>query len=112
MTNLKVLRSFFAKATQDARLAPCHISLYLGIFQHWVAQRFQERIDLMKEDLMRISKLNGKATYYKVIRELHEFGYIEYFPANGKHEKSQVKITRLDVVKSVCLIWVKIKLAA
>ncbi|CAN5580530.1 transcriptional regulator [soil metagenome] len=30
---------------------------------------------------MEISKISGKATYHKVIRELHNFGYIKYEPS-------------------------------
>jgi hypothetical protein len=111
MTNLKLLRTFFQKATTDKRLAPCHISLYLGIFQQWVGQNFENRVQIVKDELMLLSKLNAKATYYKVIRDLHEFGYIEYFPATSKHEKSFVKLSKLDVVKCLCLIGLKLKLA-
>jgi hypothetical protein len=112
MNNLKLLRTFFQKATTDKRLAPCHITLYLGIFQQWASQKFQEPMQVIKGELMMLSKLNGNATYYKVIRELHNFGYIEYFPTSGKHEKSQVRLTKLDVVKCICLLGLKFKLAS
>jgi hypothetical protein len=111
MNNLKLLRTFFEKSMNDRRLAPCHISLYLGIFQRWVAGNFKNPMVIIKNDLMRLSKLNGNSTYYKVIRELHDFGYIEYFPASGRHEQSFVKMTPLDVVKCIVLVGLKLKLA-
>jgi hypothetical protein len=110
MTNLKVLRAFLEKATHDARLGPCHISLYLGIFQQWAAQHFPSPMPVLKEELMKLSKLSGRSTYYKVIRDLHEFGYIQYFPGNGLHEKSKVLLKR-DILKFVCLLGLKFKLA-
>ena len=92
MNNLKLIRTFFEKAMHDKRLAPCHITLYLGIFQRWAANNFPDLLAIAREELMALSKLNGRATYYKVIRELHMFGYIEYFPGSGKHEQSHVKL--------------------
>lgn len=111
MNNLKLLRTFFQKAMNDQRLAPCHISLYVGIFQRWVALHFQNPMLIVKDELMMLSKLNGRATYYKVIRDLHEFGYIEYFPGSGKREQSQVRMTQLDALKCLCLLGLKFKLA-
>jgi hypothetical protein len=110
MSNLRVLRAFFEKAMTDARLGPGHISLYVGIFQQWAAQRFPSSMPVLKEELMKFSKLNGRSTYYKIIRELHEFGYIQYFPGDGLHEKSRVLMKR-DLLKVVCLIGLKFKLA-
>ena len=110
MNNLRLLRNFLEKAMHDQRIGPSHISLYLGIFQRWVAQNFPMKMPIVKTDLMRLSKLNGRATYYRIIRELHEFGYIEYFPGFGKVEPSQVKMTQLTVIKCLCLLGLKFKL--
>ncbi len=95
MHQLKFFKSFLDRAMTDPRLAPCHISLYLGLFQSWVARNFQNPMTIAKKELMVLGKLNGKATYYKVIRELHEFGYIEYIPGFGKREQSQVRMMQL-----------------
>jgi hypothetical protein len=110
MTNLKVIRAFCQKAASDARLGPCHISLYVSLFQQWVANHFPSPMPVLKTDLMKLSKLNGNSTYYKVIRELHEFGYIQYFPGDGLREKSKVLLNR-DTLKFVCLLGLKFKLA-
>ena len=111
MNNLRLLLTFFEKSMNDPRIGPGHISLYLGIFQRWVANNFPVRLTIFKNELMQLSKLNGRATYYKIIRELHEFGYIEYFPGFGKVEQSQVKMTRLTIVKCLCFLGLKLKLA-
>jgi hypothetical protein len=108
MNKLKLLHTFLQRSRNDKRLAPCHISLYLGIFQRWVATEFQNPMRVVREELMGLSKVTGKNTYYKVIRELHEFGYIEYFPSSGKHEQSQVN---MNVLKCICLLGLKLKLA-
>jgi hypothetical protein len=109
MTNLKLLRTFLEKAMNDNRLSPGHISLYVGIFQHWAERSFQNPMSIVKDQLMQLSKLNGKATYYKVMRDLHEFGYIQYLPGHGKREQSQVKMTKLDSLKCLLLIAIKLK---
>src|SRR5690606_38880545 len=92
MNNLRLLIRFFENAMNDPRLGPGHISLYLGIFQRWVAHSFPAKLTIVKNELMQLSKLSGKATYYKIMRELHDFGYIEYFPGSGRIEQSQVQM--------------------
>jgi hypothetical protein len=111
MNNLKLLRTFLEKAMHDKRLAPYHISVYVGIFQQWVGQRFKNPMTVVRNDLMSLSKLNGKATYYRALRELHEFGYIEYFPGSNKHEQTHVKMMQLTVLKCFWML-LKFKVAA
>jgi hypothetical protein len=112
MTNLRLLHRFIEKSMHDPRLSPCHITVYLGIFSQWAANKFPSALAIVKDDIMTISKVTGRNSYYKVIRELHDFGYIEYLPSCGKHEKSLVRLTKFDIIKCVCLIGLKFKLAA
>jgi hypothetical protein len=93
---------------EDQRLAPCHISLYLGIFRRWYAMEFKNPIGIIREDLMRVSKLNAKATYHKALKDLHDFGYIEYIPTVSRYGQSQVRLIRFEFLKCIGLIGIKL----
>jgi DNA-binding IclR family transcriptional regulator len=36
-----------------------------------------------RNEMMSRAKIRWKATYYKLLQELHEMGYIEYLPERG-----------------------------
>ncbi|MBP7612700.1 MAG: hypothetical protein KA753_06030 [Paludibacter sp.] len=81
MNYILQLSGFFQKVAVDNRLNPTHVSLYMAIFQFWNAGRFQNPVSVSRQELMRISKISAKATYHKCIKDLHNFGYIQYFPS-------------------------------
>lgn len=81
MNYILQLSGFFQKVAADNRLNPTHVSLYMAIFQFWNAGRFQNPVSVSRQELMRISKISAKATYHKCMKDLHNFGYIQYFPS-------------------------------
>ena len=60
MNYIKHLTGFFDKIVQDFDLNPTHISLYLALFQFWNLNRFQNPISITRDEVMRISKIEGK----------------------------------------------------
>ncbi len=90
MNYILQLSGFFQKIAVDNRLNPTHISLYMAIFQFWNAERFQNPVSISRQELMRISKISAKATYHKCIKDLHNFGYIQYIPSYNPFKGSLV----------------------
>jgi hypothetical protein len=41
---------------------------------------------------MRLAKISGVATYHKAIRELDEYGYIDYKPSYNHNKGSLIQI--------------------
>jgi hypothetical protein len=92
MNYLKHLTSFFDRIILDRSLNPTHISLYIVLFQFWIINRFQNPISITREEVMRISKINSKATYHKCMRELNEKGYLKYEPSFNPFRGSSVHL--------------------
>lgn len=90
MNYILQLSGFFQKVAVDNRLNPNHVSLYMAVFQLWNAERFQNPVTISRQELMRISKISAKATYHKCIKELHNFGYIQYIPSYNPFKGSLV----------------------
>ena len=95
MNYIKHLNTFFQKSTDDARLRPAHISLYMALFQIWNLNRFEESMMIFRNELMKISKISSNATYHKCITELSEFGYIDYLPSYNPLKGSVVKMKEM-----------------
>lgn len=90
MNYIKHLSGFFDKVSQDHRLNPTHISLYVSLFQFWNACRFHNPISISRNEVMKVSKICSKATYHKCIRELNDYGYLSYQPSYNPFKGSLV----------------------
>lgn len=96
MNYILQLSGFFQKVAADNRLNPTHVSLYMAVFQFWNSERFQNPVSISRQELMRISKISAKATYHKCIKDLHNFGYIQYMPSYNPFKGSLVYLFDLQ----------------
>jgi len=90
MNYIKHLAGFFDRVAGDERLNPTHVSMYVSLFQFWNASRFQNPISISRNELMKVSKISAKATYHKCMRELNDFGYLQYKPSYNPFKGSLV----------------------
>jgi hypothetical protein len=75
------IREKFNSMDEDPRIGPVHLSLFLGIIRTWEENHFKNPISSFSWELMAKAKISGGATYFRVIRELHQYGYIQYTPS-------------------------------
>lgn len=73
------LSSFYAKARADNCISPVHISLYLALL-HEASKSCIEYSFLDREQIMEDAKIYSRVTYHRSMRQLHEYGYIDYQP--------------------------------
>ena len=90
MNYIKQLTYFYNKATADTGLTPTHSSLSMALFQLWNQARFTKSIQIVRDEAMRLSKINSKATYHKAISYLHKNGYIYYQPSYNPFKGSAI----------------------
>lgn len=90
MNYIKHLTAFFERVAGDHRLNSTHVSVYISLFQFWNINRFQNPISVSRSEVMRVSKISARATYHKVIKELHSFGYIRYKPSHDPYKGSSI----------------------
>ena len=90
MNYIKHLTGFFNKINNENAINPTHISLYLALFQCWNVNRFKNPTGISREEIMKASKINSKATYHKCMKELQTLGFIEYIPTYNPHSCSNV----------------------
>lgn len=75
------LSAFLAAAQNDARINSLHISLYVALLFYWQKSRYENPLMVVSRDIMDMAKISGRATYYRIIRELHDYKYIRYLPS-------------------------------
>ena len=96
MNYIRHLSGFFARVASEDRLNPTHISLYMGLFQYWNLNRFVNPISISRSDMMSVSKICSKATYHKVMKDLHELGFIKYEPSYNPFRGSAVTLINFE----------------
>ena len=95
MNYIKLLAGFFEMIAKDDRLNPTHVSMYMAIFQFWNINHFQNPISISRNQVMLVSKISSTATYHKCIKELNEYGYLEYLPSFNPYKGSLVRLFNL-----------------
>lgn len=68
-------------ALDDPRITTQHISLYAALLNLLHERKGENPLYVFRKDLMPVSKISGRATFYRTIKELHEYGYIDYTPS-------------------------------
>ncbi|SFD83527.1 hypothetical protein SAMN05518672_103428 [Chitinophaga sp. CF118] len=101
MNYIHHLNSFYLRLDKDERLKPLHISLYMALFQNWNYHHFSQVFIMSRTRLMQTSRIGSRTSFAKVIRELHEFGYIRYFPSLHTGHPAKVTIIPLSVIKTI-----------
>ena len=96
MNYIRHLTGFYDKIQQDERLNPTHISLYLALFQFWNLNHFRNPISISRNEMMRLSKISALGTYHKCIKQLQDFGYIEYLPSFNPYKGSLVNLHNFE----------------
>ena len=89
---IKQLTQALVKFSDDDRLNPSHVSLYLALFQFWNMNRFQNPISINRSEVMRISKIGSKSTYHRCINELSKWNYLEYKPSKNPMKGSTINM--------------------
>lgn len=92
MDRLQELMTFMHELAADIRLKPTHISLCLALCHAWVRSSFQNNFQVSRCKLMAASRIQSRATYHKVIKELQAFGYLRYTPSYHPVRGSSVSL--------------------
>lgn len=92
MDMLDIIDSFLEAIKADPRIGPVHISMYVGLVKLWKEQNFKSPFAIFSFQVMAICKISGLATYHQKIKELHQYGYLKYYPSFNHFDGSQVQL--------------------
>lgn len=75
------LNATFEKFNKDERIKQGHITLYLAFFQKWNREFFKKTITVNRTSIMERAKFKSKTTYHNYLKDLNDWGYLNYFPS-------------------------------
>jgi len=90
MDLISELTWFLNAIADDRRIGPVHISLFVAIVKEWSKNNYKSPLIILPNELMQLSKISGRTTYYKILKELHEYGYIHYNPSHNSFKGSVI----------------------
>ena len=86
------LTYFFSIIKHDSRMTKSHMSLYMALFDLWTANHFENPITFTRKLAMTASKIKSIYTYHRLIKNLNDYGYINYIPSFHPIEGSKAFI--------------------
>lgn len=86
------LSSYFKCVASDERLFPTHISLVMALFYFSSGEQPALPFQVSRPKLMRFSRIRSIATYHKNIKDLTDYGYIEYKPSWHPQRGTQIRL--------------------
>jgi len=92
MNGTEKICGFVEQTNGDCRINRGHMALYLALFHLWSRQDFKGPLRFYAAEVMPAAKISSTATYHRLIRELHDFGYIRYCPSFYKLRQSEAWI--------------------
>jgi hypothetical protein len=67
----------------------------MALFQFYNLNRLENPIQITRTAVMEVAKISGLATYHKCIKDLHDYGYIQYEPSYNPAVSSQVYLLKV-----------------
>jgi len=86
---------FYEAILADPRITTVHISMYMALLFAYLQHESENPIQIDRDVLMEYSKMNARATYYKSLQDLHDFGYVRYIPSHNIFLGSLVYLKRI-----------------
>ena len=87
------LNAVFERFNNDNRIKQGHITLYLAFFQLWNRKFFIKYLSINRGIIMEWAKIKSKSTYHNHVRDLHDWGYLAYYPSYSPSIGSKIKMT-------------------
>ena len=84
------LTCFYKAIADDTRIGATHISIYMALLQQWNLSGGTNPVEIERKAIMQSAKINARHTYNRCINNLHEFGYITYYPSSNTFNCSKV----------------------
>jgi hypothetical protein len=84
---VKALAAWLTPLQSNGRIGPVHICVYLALIQSSAGHPGWFPID--RAHIMQLAKIKGETTYYRVLRDLHKAGLVEYWPSRCWKKESR-----------------------
>lgn len=84
------LEKAFVTLSRDERIKGKHMSILMALFYLWFQNKGVNPFSITRKQVMKLAHVSSIVTYHKYIKQLQEFGYIQYVPSYNRFFGSQV----------------------
>lgn len=91
---LEQLLEFYESISDDTRIGPYHICLYISLIRLRSRVGWKNPINIYRAAVMKDAKMSRK-TYNKCMSDLAHFGYLKYEPSTNPAIGSKVYFNKL-----------------
>ncbi len=88
------LNTVLERFNDDDRIRQGHIALYMALFQKWNRSFFKNMFMINRNEIMDMAKFRSKTTYHNHIRDLHKWGFLEYYPSFSPRKGSRINMSK------------------
>jgi len=92
LEQLDIIVDFLKAVEEDPRISAVHISIYTALFRIWYERQCPPIITLFSREVMGKAKVSGKATYFRCLQELSDYGYLQYVPSHNYLQGSSIAL--------------------
>jgi len=90
MDHLNPLTQFFKAIEKDQRIRITPIGIFAAFLRFRTAAGYINPVKAYRHEIMKIAKISGPVTYRRCIRDLNDYGYINYLPKRNRNQKTIV----------------------
>ncbi len=91
MDDVQLLIPFIEKTGSDCRIGKGHLALYAALV-YLIVKHNKDNIRVFSHEVMPIAKISHGETYHLYLRQLAEYGYIEYTPSYNRFKGSRISL--------------------
>jgi len=88
------LEQFFKAIQSDFRIGKTHIAIYFAILYQWERAGNPVPLKVFSREIMNIAKIEACSTYHRCLKDLDNFGYLQYQPSYKKNDPSKLFLNR------------------
>src|SRR5690554_177628 len=64
----------------------------MAFFNYWNMYRFPKDFIIIRDEVMKLSKIGSKSTYHRCLKQLDSWKYIQYIPSHNSFKGSRIRL--------------------
>ncbi|MET7000734.1 hypothetical protein [Chitinophaga defluvii] len=73
------------------------MAVYMALFYLWSKQQYKGFLSVYSWQILPMAKISTSGTYYTIMKQLDEYGYLKYHPSFYRKKASQVDLEAINV---------------
>ena len=90
-----IFEALYNTLLNDKRLCVCHFSIYMALILLWHKNELANPFPVSRKGIIELAHINSIVTYHKCLRQLEDYGYINYYPSFSYYNRSTIYLDNI-----------------